>query len=66
MGRRNSSVVGESTGLVVERSWVRVPAGTAGEFSSLGSTFYADSYFRICSTPRVTAVARKRSRSFCR
>ena len=33
--------------------------------SSPGSTFCADSYFCICSTPRVTAVAHKRSRSFC-
>ena len=28
-----------------------VPAGTAGEFSSPGSTFCADSYFGIRSTP---------------
>ena len=31
--------------------WVRIPAGTAGEFSSPGSTFCADSYFGIRSTP---------------
>ena len=30
-----------------------------GEFSSPGLTFCADSYFSICSTPRVTAVACK-------
>ena len=39
------------TGLVIERSRVRIPAGTAGEFSSPGSTFCADSYFGIRSTP---------------
>ena len=50
---------------MIERSRVRIPAGTAGEFSSPGSTFCADSYFGIRSTPRVTAVARKKSRSFC-
>ena len=33
------------------RSRVRVPAGAAGKFSSPGSTFCADSYFGICSTP---------------
>ena len=38
-------------GLVIERSRVRIPAGTAGEFSSPGSTFCADSYFGIRSTP---------------
>ena len=37
--------------LVIERSRVRIPAGTAGEFSSPGSTFCADSYFGIRSTP---------------
>ena len=47
-----------------ERSRVRIPAGAAGEFSSPGSTFCADS-FRYPFHPRVTAVARKRSRSFC-
>ena len=50
---------------MIERSRVRIPAGTAGEFSSPGSTFCADSYFGIRSTPRVTTVARKKSRSFC-
>ena len=45
---------------MIERSRVRIPAGTAGEFSSPGSTFCADSYFGIRSTPRVTTVARKK------
>ena len=49
---------------MIERSRVRIPAGTAGEFSSPGSTFCADSYFGIRSTP-VLPVARKKSRSFC-
>ena len=35
----------------LKRSRVRIPAGTAGEFSSPGSTFCADSYFGIRSTP---------------
>ena len=35
----------------MERSRVRVPAGDAGEFSSPVSTFCADSYFGIRSTP---------------
>ena len=46
---------------MIERSRVRIPAGTAGEFSSPVSTFCADSYFGIRSTPRVTAVARKKT-----
>ena len=54
-----------SAGLMIERSRVRIPAGVVGEFSSPGSTFCADCYFGIRSTHRVTAVARKRSRSFC-
>ena len=36
---------------MIERSQVRIPAGVAGEFSSPGSTFCADSYFGIHSTP---------------
>ena len=36
---------------MIERSQVQVLAGVAGEFSSPGSTFCADSYFAICSTP---------------
>ena len=34
-----------------ERSLVQIPAGAMGEFSSPGSTFCADSYFGIHSTP---------------
>ena len=49
---------------MIERSRVRIPAGAAGEFSSPGSTFCADS-FRYPFHSSVTAVARKRSRSFC-
>ena len=40
---------------MIERSRVRIPAGTAGEFSSPGSTFCADSYFGIRSTPVLPA-----------
>ena len=36
---------------MTERSQVRIPAGVAGEFSSPGSSFCADSYFGIRSTP---------------
>ena len=36
---------------MIERSRVRIPAGAAGEFSSPGSTFCADSYFGVRSTP---------------
>ena len=36
---------------MIERSQVRIPAGAVGEFSSPGSTFCADTYFGICSTP---------------
>ena len=50
---------------MIERSRVRIPAGTAGEFSSPGSTFCADYYFGIRSTPVLPTVARKKSRSFC-
>ena len=48
-GRRQLS--GQSAGLVVKRSRVQVPAGTAGEFSSPVSTFCADTYFSTRSTP---------------
>ena len=54
---------------MIERSRVRVPAGAEGEISSPGSTFCAESYFGIRSTPRLgyftcycgntTAIARK-------
>ena len=57
---------------MIERSRVQIPAGAAGEFSSPGSTFCADSYFGVPPPPTptplcscVTTVARKRSRSFC-
>ena len=40
---------------MIERSRVRIRAGAAaGEFSSPGSTFCADSYFGISSTPVLT------------
>ena len=47
---RDNSVV-RALDLVIERLQVRIPAGAAGEFSSLGSTFWADSYFGIHFTP---------------
>ena len=47
-GVGDSSVV-RAAGPVTERSRVRIPAGTAGEFSSPWSTFCADSYFGIRS-----------------
>ena len=50
---------------MTERFRVRVPVEAVGEFSCPGSTFCADCYFGFRSTPRVTAVARKRSRSYC-
>ena len=37
--------------LVIERSQVQIPARAAGEFSSPGSHFSADSYFSIHFTP---------------
>ena len=43
---------------MIERSQVRITAGAAGEFSSPGPTFCADS-FRYPFHPRVSAVARK-------
>ena len=43
---------------------VRLPAGAVREFSSPGSAFCADLFSYPFHT-RVTAVARKRSRSFC-
>ena len=36
---------------MTERSRVQIPVGAAGEFSSPGSTFCADSNFGIRSTP---------------
>ena len=53
-----------NTGLVIERLQVRIPAGAVGEFSSPGLTLCADSC-GVRSIPLVTAVARKRPRSFC-
>ena len=43
---------------MIERSWVQVPAGAVGEFSSTVSAFCAD-YFSVRSTPppHVTTVA---------
>ena len=35
---------------MIERLWVKIPAGAAEEFSSPGSSFCDDSYFDICST----------------
>ena len=58
-GCGNSSVV--KYHLMVKRLQVWVLEGAAGDFSSLGSTFCADSYVSICFTP----VAGKRSWSFC-
>ena len=54
----------KGAGLVIERLRVRIPAGAAGEFSSPDLTFYADSHSVSIAT-RVTALARKRPRSFC-
>ena len=50
---------------MIESLWVPIPAGGAGEFSSPGSTFCADSYFGIHSTSSITAAACERSQSFC-
>ena len=36
---------------MIEKSRAGNPTGAAGEFSSPGSTFCADSYFGIRSTP---------------
>ena len=36
---------------MIEKLQVRIPAGASGEFSFPGSTFCADSYFGIRSTP---------------
>ena len=49
---------------MIDRSRVRISAGAAGEFSSPEVTSCADSYSEPM-LPRVTAVARKRVRSFC-
>ena len=49
---------------MIERLRVRIPAGVVREFSSQELTFFAD-YFSMSVPPSVTAVARKRPRSFC-
>ena len=51
LDRPNSPLCLPHIGLVIDRSRVRIPAGAAEEFSSPGSTFCADSYFGIRSTP---------------
>ena len=50
-GSRNISVGTAPDSFMIERSQVRVPASEAGEFSSPCSTFRAESYFSIHSTP---------------
>ena len=47
---------GLNASLMIERSRVWVPAGAVGEFSSPGSTFCADSYFGICSSPMLPKI----------
>ena len=49
---------------MIERLPVRIPAGAAEKFSSPESSLCADSY-SVPVPGRVTAVARKRPRSFC-
>ena len=49
---------------MIERLQVRIPAGTAGEFL-LQSQLCVQTLIRCPFHPRVTAVARKRPRSFC-
>ena len=53
-----------SEGAVIKKVASSNPAGAAREFSSQESTLCADSY-SVSFHPRVTAVARKRPRSFC-
>ena len=48
---RSGEAKWHSDGLGFERSRVRVPAGAAGEFSSLEATFRADSHFDIVPPP---------------
>ena len=54
----------KSTGLVIERLGVRIPAGAAGDFL-LQSQLCVLTLIRCPFHPHVTAVARKRPRSFC-
>ena len=58
----DSSVVKQ--GLVIKRSRFQAPAEAAGEYSSPVSTFCA--LILASVPPRATAVARERTRSFCR
>ena len=53
---------GDSAGLVIERSRVRISAVAAGKVSSPGSTFCADSYFGIRSTPVLLQSFRQKCR----
>ena len=50
---------------MIKRLRVRIPAGAAGEFSSPESALCVLTLIRCPFHPRVTAVARKRPRSFC-
>ena len=54
----------KSTGLLIERLRVRIPARAAGDFL-LHIYLYLLTLIRCPFQPRVTEVARKRSRSFC-
>ena len=49
----------------MKRLRVRIPAGAAGEFFSPKLNFVCVLFNRCSFHPRVTAVARKRPRSFC-
>ena len=63
IGSQDSLLV-KSTGLVIERLWVWIPAGLAGEVSSLELTV-CSFLFCVHSTPRVTTAPHKRPQSFC-
>ena len=66
-GSGDSSMVRAPDSWLKGQSRVWIPAGTVGEFFSPVSAFCADSYdlYQYLFHPRVTAVARKRSRPFC-
>ena len=49
---------------MIERSRIRIPAGAVGEFFLQGRLSVL-TLISVSVHPRVTAVARKRSRSFC-
>ena len=51
---------------MIERLRVRIPAGAAGYFFFLQSRLCVLTLIRCPFHPRVTAVARKRPRSFCK